>query len=89
MAYLQSNEVSSEEIVGVVDGVLLDVSESVSQSSEEHNGIRLVSTDDSTPNTTITATRIIPKALSAFFVYYESCNFPSNQTLPRKKIPWT
>ena len=87
MVYLQSNEGSSEEIVGGVDGVLLDVSENVSQSSEEHNGIRLVSTDDSTPNTIITATRITPKAVSAFFGYFESCNFPSNQTLPRKRSP--
>ena len=58
MAYLQSNEGSSEEIAGVVDGVLLDVSENLSQSSKESNGIRLVTTDDSTPNTTIIATRI-------------------------------
>ena len=84
MAYLQSNEVSSEEIAGVVDGVLHDVSENVSHSSEERNGIRLL---NSNPNPTITATRITPGAISALFCYIESCNFPSNQTLPRKKSP--
>ena len=38
MAYLQSNKGSSEEIAGDVDGILLDVSENVSQFSEERNG---------------------------------------------------
>ena len=46
MAYLQSNEGSSEEIAGGVDSVLLDVSKNVSQSSEKHNGIQHVTTDD-------------------------------------------
>ena len=84
MAYLQSNEGNSEEIAGVVDGVLHDVSENVSQSSEERNGIRLV---NSNPNTTTTATRITPEAVSALFGYFEFCNIPSNQTLPRKNSP--
>ena len=86
-AYSQSNEGSSEEIAGIVDGVLLEVSENVSQSSEERNGSRLVNIDDSTPNNTILATRITPEAVSALFGYFESRNFPSNQILPRKKNP--
>ena len=84
MAYLQSNEVSSEEIAGVVDGVLHDVSENVSHSSEERNGIRLL---NSNPNPTITVTRIKPEAVSTLFGYYEFCNFPSNQKFLRKKSP--
>ena len=87
MVYLQSNEGSSEEIAGVVDGVLLDVSENVSQSSEKRNGFLLVTTDDSTPNTTIIAIRISLEAVSTLFGYFESRNFPSDQTLPRKKSP--
>ena len=59
MAYLQSNEGSSEEIAGVVDGVLHDASGNVSQSSEERNGIRLV-----------IATRITPEAVSALIFYF-------------------
>ena len=46
MAYLQSNEGSSEVIAGGVDSVLLDVSKNVSQSSGKHNGIQHVTTDD-------------------------------------------
>ena len=87
MTCLQSNEGSSEERAGVLDGVLLDVSENVSQYSEERNGIRLVTTDDSNLNTTIITTRITPEALSTLFGYFESYNIPSNQILPRKKSP--
>ena len=87
MVYLQSNEGSSEEIAGVVGDVLLDVSENVSQSSEERNGFRLVATSDSTPNTTIIATIISPEAVYVLFGYFESHNFPSNQTLPRENSP--
>ena len=78
MAYLQSNKGSSEEIAGDVDGILLDVSENVSQFSEERNGFWLVTTDGSTPNTTIIVTRISLEAVSTLFGYFGSRNFPQH-----------
>ena len=83
MAYLQSNNESSEELAGAVDGVFPFVSENKSPSSEERNGKRLVTTYNSPVSTKI-ATRITPEAVSALFGYFESRNFPMNQTLPRK-----
>ena len=87
MAYLQSDDESSEEIAGVVDDEFSFVSENESPSSVERNGRRLVTTDESTATTTI-ATRITPEAVSALFGYFKSRTFPMNQTLPRKNSPY-
>ena len=77
MAYLQSNNESSKELAGVVDGRFTFVSENESLLFNERNGRRLITTDDS-PATATTATRIIPETVSALFGYFESRNFPMN-----------
>ena len=74
MIYLQSNDESSEELAGVVDGVFTFVSENDSPSSEKSNGRRLATAYDSLATTTI-ATRITPETVSALFGYFESRNF--------------
>ena len=83
MVYLQSKNKSSEELAGVLDGGFTFVFENISQSSEERNGRRLITTDDS-PATTMIETRITSKLVSALFGYFEYRHFPMNQILPQK-----